>query len=101
RWVAYDAQQVEELDVGPLGQPVEPVQHDLGEVGERLDEDHARVMYRKVGPLRTGGRDLFPGLADQIREAPVVEVGDRDAHDAPPRAMDSSRRSVARLVRPR
>ncbi len=80
RRLALHAKQVEEGDVGLVRQPVEPVQHGLGQVGEDLDERHARVVGRQVGPLRACRRDARPGVVDELGEGPIIEVRQREGH---------------------
>ena len=46
-----DADEPQELDVQLVRHPVEPVQERLGEEGEDLEQDDARVTRRQVRPL--------------------------------------------------
>jgi hypothetical protein len=60
--------------------PVEPVDDHLGHPREELDQGHAWVGDVVLGPLRARLRDPFPGLVDEILEAPVVEHDFRQVH---------------------
>ena len=69
-----DADQLEELDVDPVGHPVEPVEQLVGHPGEQLDQRHAGVGDVVVGPLRAALLDEPLGVVDEVLEAAVVEV---------------------------
>ena len=72
--------QVQELQVHPVGYPVEPEQQLVGHVREGLDERHARVGHVVVGPLRAAAHHHPLGVVDEILESPVVEVGCGQGH---------------------
>ena len=69
-----DADQVEELDVQPLGHLVDAVEHHLAHPREQLDERDAGVGDVVVRPLRAVPRDQALGLVDDVLERAVVEV---------------------------
>ena len=79
------ADQVEELHVEPVGHPVEPVEHRVGEVGEGLEDGHAGIGHVVVGPLGTATHDQSFGVVDQVLEAAVVEAGCGRRHRLTPR----------------
>ena len=69
------ADQVEELDVDPLGHPVEPVEQLVGHVRERLDQRHARVVDVVIRPAGAALLHEALRVVDELLEAAVVEVG--------------------------
>ena len=69
------AEELEELDVVPLGHAVEPVHELVDHLGEGLDERDAGVGHVVVGPLRATSLDEPLGLVDEVLEAAVVQVG--------------------------
>ena len=68
------ADQFEELQVQPIRHAVEPVQQDIGHVGERFDQGHARVRHVVVGPRGAAGLNHPLGVVDQLLEASIVEI---------------------------
>ena len=70
-----DAEQPQELDLGGLGDLVEPVEQRLAEVGEQLEQRDARVGLVVVGPLRRVDRDPADQLVPQLLVGAVVEDG--------------------------
>ena len=68
------ADQLEELDVVAVGDPVEPVDQLVDHVGERLDERDAGIGHVVVGPLRAALLHDALGVVDEVLEAAVVEV---------------------------
>ena len=91
-----DADQLEELDVVPVGHAVEAVDELVGHPGEQLDERDAGVGDVVVGPLRAALLDEPLGVVDEVLEAAVVEVGDAArAMVTPPRGGIASTRGAA------
>jgi hypothetical protein len=100
--VALHPEQVEELHEGLLGQAVQPVEQDLGQVGEDLDQGDAGIVDRAVGPLRTEAAGALERLLDKVAEGPVVQVGNGKRHEFPPDScMEYSIEPTARLARTR
>nr|BFE71227.1 hypothetical protein GCM10020092_045280 [Actinoplanes digitatis] len=77
-----DADQLEELDVQPVGHLVEPVQGHLGHPGEELDERDAGVGDVVVGPLRA--EPVYPplGLVDDVLKPAIVKIRRGKTHGA-------------------
>ncbi len=76
------ADELEEADVIALRHPVDAIQQLVGDVRERFHERDARIGHVVVGPLRDAPLDEALGIVHQVLEAPVVEVGGREAHRA-------------------
>jgi hypothetical protein len=72
--------ELEELEVQPVGDPVQPVHQHVGHVGERLDQRDARVADVVVGPAGAAGHDHPLGVVDQLLEAAIVEVRCGECH---------------------
>ena len=70
-----DPDQLEELDVVQVRDPVEPVDQLVDHLGNGLDQRHAGVGDVVVGPGRAALLDQPLGVVDEILEVPVVEVG--------------------------
>jgi hypothetical protein len=86
-----DTEQVKELDVVPVGHPVQPVDQLIDHLRERLDQRHSGVGDVVVGPFRASLLDQAFGVVDEVLEAPVIEIGGRQRHGhAPPDAAGSS-----------
>ncbi len=82
------AEQVEEGGVVPVGHPVEPVEQLVDHVRERLDERDPGVRHVVVGPFGRALLDVPLGLVDELLEAPVVQVGGRQGHQAAPASSE-------------
>ena len=95
RRVELHADQLEELDVVPVRDPVQPVDQLVDHLGERLDQRDARVADVVVGPV---GRALLHqalGVVDQRLEVAVVEVrGGQDHVSSRPSALPTRLRSA-------
>jgi hypothetical protein len=65
---------------GAVGDPVQPPQHLVDHVGERLDERDAGIVDVVVGPLGAALLDQPLGVVDQRLERAVVEVGSGKRH---------------------
>ena len=70
------------------GQAVQPVDHDLGQMREELQEHDPGIARRKVGPLRTRALDLQPTLLKQLAEVSIVEIGRRQRHRLHPSEVE-------------
>jgi hypothetical protein len=80
RWEELHAHQLEERDVAPLWHAIEPVQHLVHDVGERLDQRDPGIGDVVIGPLRAAPLDESFAVVDEVLEPPVVEVGRSERH---------------------
>ena len=69
------ADELQEPQVVPVGDPVQAVEELVDHEGERLDERDAGVGDVVVGPLRAPLLHQAFGVVDEVLEAAVVEVG--------------------------
>ena len=79
--------QLEELHVEAVGNPVEPVDELIGHPCEGLDEGDPGIGDVVVGPLRTALLHHALGLVDEVLEASIVEVRNRQGHESPSLGM--------------
>jgi hypothetical protein len=70
----------QQRDVTPLGHAIEPVQHLVHDVGERLDQRDPGIGDVVIGPLRAAPLDESFAVVDEVLEPPVVEVGRSERH---------------------
>src|SRR2546421_11530729 len=98
-WKEPDADQVQELEVVALGDPIQPVEQLIRHPGERLDQGYARIGNVVISPFRTLLLDQALGVIDQVLEAAIVEVRDRKCHAHPPPAWLSIMKSLPELRR--
>ena len=77
-----DPDQLEELHVVAVGDAVDAVEELVGHPREELDQGHARVGHVVVRPLRAALLDQALGVVDEVLEAAIVQVGDRQGHRA-------------------
>ena len=78
-----DIDELQELHVEAVRDPVEPVQQLIGHPRERLDERDARVGDVVVGPLGTALLHHPFRLVHEVLETAVVEIGDGKCHASP------------------
>ena len=76
----FDADEVEQREVEPLGDPVHAVGQDLREPREQLDQRDPRIGDVVLGPLGRVADDPVARLAYQLLETNVVEQ-DLGEHD--------------------
>ncbi len=84
RRAELDPDQLEELHVVQIGDPVEPIDQRLDHLGERLDQGDARIGDVVIGP---GGAALLHQplrVVDEILETPVVEIRGGEHDQIPP-----------------
>ena len=94
-----DPDQLEELHVVPVRDPVDPVQELVRHPGEELDQGDAGVGDVVVRPLRATLLDEPFRVVDEILEAAIVQVGDRQGHRSLLRGDHVEREDeVARVV---
>ena len=79
--------QLEELHVEAIGDPVQPVDELIGHPREGLDQRDARVGHVVVGPLGTALLHHPFRLVDEVLETAVVEIGDGKGHASPSLGM--------------
>jgi hypothetical protein len=72
--------QLQELDVVAVRDPVETVEKLVRHPGERLDQGDTRVRDVVVGPFRAVLLDEPLRVVDEVLEAAVVQVRDRQGH---------------------
>ena len=80
RRVELQADQLEELDVVPVRDAVQPVDQLVHHLRERLDQRDARVADVVVGPVGRALLDQALGVVDERLEVAVVEVGGGQDH---------------------
>src|SRR5438067_9081313 len=93
-WKEPDADQVQELEVVALWDPIQPVEQLIRHPGEGLDQGYARIGNVVISPFRTLLLDQALGIIDQVLEATIVEVRDRKCHAHPPAAWLSIMKSL-------
>src|SRR5437763_3964720 len=89
-WKEPDADQVQELEVVALWDPIQSVEQLIRHPGERLDQGYARIGNVVISPFGTLLLDQALGVIDQVLEAAIVEVRDRKCHAHPPPTADCS-----------
>src|SRR5258705_55300 len=74
----------EELAPVALGYPVDPVDVLLDQVGEQLQQGHARVVQVVIGPAGREARDQRARLLDEVVPAARVEIECGERHQSAP-----------------
>ncbi len=80
RRLRLDANQLEELALVAIGHAVELVAVHLRDPREQLHQRDAGIVKIVVGPLGRVERNERATFFDQVRPAPIVEIGKRQRH---------------------
>ena len=62
----------QKLDIRLFRQAVQPVNHDLCEVGKQLQQHHSRVVRRMVRPSRAGVTRAFDRILEELIKRAVI-----------------------------
>ena len=84
RRVQAHADQPQELAICLIGHAVQPVDHQLGQVREKLEEDSPWVARRGIGPGGGLLQDDLIGFVEELGEIAVVEIRGFDRHATSP-----------------
>lgn len=90
--VGLHADQVQQGDVGLLGQSIQTIEHRFGQMGEGLQQNHTGIAGREIGPFGTGLAYRAQGCVYQFLEIAVVQVWRWQWHIIHPRLEDRGQR---------